>query len=61
MTFSTALPTPAAADAQRPYVAPALVVHGDVQTLTLGKHGAFVGLDSGSLAPNAGPIVPSGQ
>ena len=61
MTTSTVLPTPIAADPKRPYAAPALVVHGDVQTLTQGKNGAFVGLDSGSFAPNAGPSVPSGQ
>ena len=53
--------TPTALPAKRPYVAPTLMVHGDVQTLTQGKIGAFAGVDSGSLAPNAGPIVPSGQ
>ncbi|MCC7360999.1 MAG: lasso RiPP family leader peptide-containing protein [Anaerolineales bacterium] len=41
--------------AQRPYAAPALIVHGDVQTLTLGKSGQQLDQDGGgSFIPDSG-------
>ncbi len=45
MSAPETLPLPPAA-AKRPYVAPTLVVHGDVQTLTQGKTGPDPDLDS---------------
>ena len=56
MTITNAQPTPPAVDVRRLYATPALVVHGDVQRLTLGKNGTDPDLDStGSFTP-----VPSG-
>ena len=47
MTPTSELPTP---PAKHPYAAPALIVHGNVQALTLGKTGTDLDLDSiGSL------------
>jgi len=50
MTTTETQPTP---PAKRPYVTPALVTHGDVQTLTLqGKTGSeFDGDGGGSFSP----------
>ena len=57
MAPPTSQPTAAA---RRPNVAPALVGHGNVQTLTLGKtgtspeldgSGSFIALDAGGAAP----------
>ena len=40
---------------KRPYAAPQLVVHGDVQALTLGKTATDLDLDStGSFIPDSG-------
>ncbi len=54
MTTTNALSTPPSADAKRPYVAPILVVHGDVQTLTQ-KSGPDIDNDGGSFTPPKGP------
>jgi|GEM_PF-1421494 len=55
MTTTETQPTP---PAKRPYVAPALVIHGDVQALTLnGKTGSESDADNGgsfSPIPDAG-------
>ena len=53
MTSPVTQPTPPADSAKRPYVAPTLVVHGDVQTLTL-KQGPAPDVDG------AGSFIPDG-
>ena len=53
MTSPETLPTPPAAAAKRPYAPPALVIHGDVQTLTQ-KQGPNADQDGGgSFNPSA--------
>ncbi len=52
MSSPETMPTPPAAD-KRPYVAPTLVVHGDVQTLTL-KTGPALDVDGGGSFINQG-------
>lgn len=49
MTDPTTPATPA--PAKRPYVPPALVVHGDVQALTHQKGGFVIDGDGGSFIP----------
>ena len=44
MTLTEETPAP---PAKRPYAAPALIVHGDVATLTLGKTGVELDQDGG--------------
>ena len=51
LTVETIPPAPA----KRPYVAPALVTHGTVQTLTQGQTGTQLDQDSsGSFVPDGG-------